>query len=95
MGIGCHCLSHFFLVVVAVVPLSHPFSIMSAAAVATNGTTTATMNGSSTMSPDPKIIDLLNNPPPNGTPYISLEYFPPKTEEGVMVRVTKRVRSFY
>jgi 5,10-methylenetetrahydrofolate reductase len=34
---------------------------------------------------DPKIIDLLNQEK-NGKVPVSLEYFPPRTEEGVKVR---------
>jgi hypothetical protein len=36
------------------------------------------------ISPDPKIIDLLNESKDEETP-VSLEYFPPRTEDGVKV----------
>jgi hypothetical protein len=36
-------------------------------------------------SPDPKIIDLLNEKKQNGEILVSLEYFPPRTETGVQV----------
>lgn len=34
-------------------------------------------------SPDPKIIDVLNKGRDDGKPFVSLEYFPPRTAEGV------------
>ena len=34
--------------------------------------------------PDPKIIDLLNQDP-EGSAHVSLEYFPPRTDQGVKV----------
>ena len=37
-------------------------------------------------SPDPKIIDLLNAKKEGDAPFTSLEFFPPRTEEGVTVR---------
>ena len=37
-------------------------------------------------SPDPKIIDLLNAKTEGDAPFTSLEYFPPRSEEGVAVR---------
>lgn len=40
------------------------------------------------MSADEKIIDLLKKKPEEQTtPFLSLEYFPPRTEEGVKVCV--------
>jgi hypothetical protein len=39
---------------------------------------------------DPKIIDLLQNKK-DGDILVSLEYFPPRTEAGVQVRVCLRV----
>ena len=35
---------------------------------------------------NPKIIDIISQEKEDGKPYISLEYFPPRTEEGVKVR---------
>jgi hypothetical protein len=36
---------------------------------------------------NPKIIDLITRGTTDGTPFVSLEYFPPRTEEGVKVRL--------
>ena len=36
--------------------------------------------------PDPKIIDLINARGEDEVPFTSLEFFPPRTEEGVTVR---------
>ena len=44
--------------------------------------TESTMNGHSELPPDPKIIDLLTKDPTN-IAHVSLEYFPPRTEQGV------------
>mmetsp|Transcript_965 Transcript_965/g.1791 ORF Transcript_965/g.1791 Transcript_965/m.1791 type:complete len:89 (+) Transcript_965:59-325(+) len=41
------------------------------------------MNGHIESQPDPKIIDLLNKEPDN-IAHVSLEYFPPRTDQGVM-----------
>ena len=38
-------------------------------------------------SPDPKIIDIIKEKCGKGEAITSLEYFPPRTEEGVKVRV--------
>ena len=38
-------------------------------------------------SPDPKIIDLIKERCGQGEAVTSLEYFPPRTEEGVKVRL--------
>jgi hypothetical protein len=35
--------------------------------------------------PNPKIIDLVSSGTVDGKPFVSLEYFPPRTEEGVKV----------
>ena len=37
-------------------------------------------------SPDPKIIDLINTKKEGDVPFTSLEFFPPRSEEGVTVR---------
>ena len=37
--------------------------------------------------PNPKVIDIISKKRDDGKPYVSLEYFPPRTEEGVKVRV--------
>ncbi len=39
------------------------------------------------ISPDPKIIDLISEKKADGI-LTSLEYFPPRTEEGVKVRIS-------
>ena len=44
------------------------------------------MNGHSERQPDPKIIDLLKKEPESKVAHVSLEYFPPRTEQGVKVR---------
>lgn len=36
--------------------------------------------------PDPRIGDVIAQPRPDGKPFVSLEYFPPRTAEGVQVR---------
>jgi hypothetical protein len=60
------------------------------------------MNGTSAAAapPDPKIIDILRSKKPdddnnnnNNKPFVSLEYFPPRSEEGVTVRAL--VRAIY
>jgi hypothetical protein len=45
------------------------------------------MSANAPPAPSPKIIDLLSRAGDEGrTPSVSLEYFPPRTEEGVKVR---------
>ncbi len=38
-----------------------------------------------TVAPGTKIIDILSKPTADGNPYVSLEYFPPRTDDGVKV----------
>jgi hypothetical protein len=38
-----------------------------------------------TLAPGKKIIDILSVEKKDGTPYVSLEYFPPRTDDGVKV----------
>lgn len=40
----------------------------------------------------PKIIDVISKKKEDGTPYISLEYFPPRSAEGTVVSATVHVR---
>jgi hypothetical protein len=49
-------------------------------------------SSSSSAPPNPKIIDLIAPGTADGTPFISLEYFPPRTEEGVKVRSCTSVK---
>jgi hypothetical protein len=41
---------------------------------------------SQVLAPDLKIIDLVNARKLDGAPFTSIEYFPPRTEDGVKVR---------
>lgn len=41
---------------------------------------------SQVLEPDLKIIDLINGRKIDGAPFTSIEYFPPRTEDGVKVR---------
>ena len=51
--------------------------------------------------PDPKIIDLLKKEPESKIAHVSLEYFPPRTEQGVqnlharMDRMLANTKSLY
>lgn len=49
---------------------------------------TATTTTSS-VPPDPKIIDLIQKESPDGKPYVSIEFFPPRSEEAVQVRTNE------
>ena len=65
---------------------------MSAAAVVVEDAAAGSAEGG----PNPKIIDLITPGTEDGTPFVSLEYFPPRTEEGVKVRfVPKRPKDTY
>jgi hypothetical protein len=60
-----------------------------AAAVVEDSTDVSSSSGA-----NPKIIDLISRGTTDGTPFVSLEYFPPRTEEGVKVRlIYKRPRA--
>jgi hypothetical protein len=37
---------------------------------------------------DPKIIDLIKQKQADSKPFASIEYFPPRTEDGVKVRIS-------
>jgi hypothetical protein len=37
---------------------------------------------------DPKIIDLIKEKKAGSKPFASIEYFPPRTEDGVKVRIS-------
>ena len=43
--------------------------------------------------PDPKIIDLINAKKDGDDPFTSLEFFPPRSEEGVIVRSIKKIQT--
>jgi hypothetical protein len=58
---------------------------MSAEAVA-EGSAASPADAAAVGPPNPKIIDLITPGTEDGRPFISLEYFPPRTEEGVKVR---------
>ena len=47
------------------------------------------MCATDTTSVDPKIIDLINERQTDGGIVTSLEYFPPRSEEGVKVGISK------
>lgn len=45
------------------------------------------INTMSDVKADPKIIDLIKQKQAGNKPFASIEYFPPRTEEGVKVRI--------
>jgi len=49
------------------------------------------MASPSSCPPNPKIIDIISKKRDDGKPHVSLEYFPPRTEEGVKVRICRHV----
>jgi hypothetical protein len=60
-------------------------SLAPMSAVEDAGAAPAADGSSSSAPPNPKIIDLITPGTADGTPFISLEYFPPRTDEGVKV----------